>query len=220
METICQFQMKVCFTQSNDLENSLFYVDLLNTNEQYMMTLPAIIINGVFFGTSEIQIGGNVIITGKDFKTKISIDSSSLSVKGNIKNSKDEVLYTVEGEVDGKVYIVKNKEKKVIYDASEVQYSLPKFKKFSELEENHSRKKWHHFASAVHQGDNDTAQVEKTKIEEKEREERKRREEVEEEWTPKHFIKSKDYFLPKNGKNRSLEVSHDKEKGFFSKWFS
>lgn len=199
---------------------SLFYIDLLKTNEQYVMDLPNIYINGIFWGTSEIQVGGDLKITGKNFKSKIHLDAYSGAISGDISNGKDQILYKIDGNLLDKIYLEKDGKRTLFYDKSEIKFAKAAIKDLELLEENHSRKKWHEFVLNVYKNNSDGAQKEKSKIEEKEREERRKREENNIEWKPKFFEKQSGHFWFKNGLNRPLEITIEKGKGLFSRWFS
>lgn len=177
-----------------------------NLNEDYLVTLPPLHIEGLITaspfveleGTSYIQASSGYIVvfefsgrgyfSGKKntFKARIYRDILSSSNKEN-------ALVTISGQWSGKSYIAKgsttpsSKSDELFYDA---QYKKPEeliVKPIDEQHELESRKAWSKVAEAIKKSDYDLIHVEKLKLENEQRDLRKKEQESNIKWETRWF---------------------------------
>ncbi|CAN3371724.1 hypothetical protein DIURU_002937 [Diutina rugosa] len=160
-------------------------------NEDYLITLPPLHIEGLLVaspfveleGKSYIQCSNGMIavieysgrgyVTGKKNTFKARIYPDVLS-----SNKKEKALVTIGGQWSGKSYIAKghsspSSKDELFYDANEISPEKLAVKPIEKQHPLESRKAWQKVAEAVKKGDFDLIHEEKSKIENEQRELRK-----------------------------------------------
>ncbi|OZJ01893.1 hypothetical protein BZG36_05038 [Bifiguratus adelaidae] len=183
-------------------------VHLTNRNdESYLITLPSLQIQGLWYGAPYVELLGNSIIQSSsgyhayiEYTGRGWVSGEKHHFKATIQNNADYDAsighkhargdtWVVEGQWVGVSNLTKpgSKTAEHFYDAA---YAPPAERIVPPLEEQEpleSRKLWHPVASALRAYDYETASREKAKIENAQRAERKEREEKGEKWEPRYF---------------------------------
>jgi oxysterol-binding protein-related protein 8 len=130
---------------------------------------PKSYIKGIFFGSSGIENSGELTIECPETGMKAIVNfKSGNMVEGTIKDSNNETLYQIKGSMKSKVVFLDVKENQEI----EIQRPMKIEKIVAPVEKqkpNESRKVWYQVTRAILSGENEIAQKEKIKIEERQR---------------------------------------------------
>lgn len=180
-------------------------LEFRNFNENYLITLPPLHIEGMLTFSpfveleqksyiqssagyyTVIEYSGKGYFSGKKntFKARIYKDKES-------SKNKENALYTINGQWSGKSNIVKGSSSAtskdtIFFNASE---SKPQHLTVKPIEDQHpleSRNAWNDVANAIRQGDFDLIHNEKSKLENKQREQRKIEEANNSKWNRRWF---------------------------------
>jgi hypothetical protein len=168
-------------------------------NEDYLITLPNLHIEGVYSGAPFVELNSTSWITSSSGYTA-KIDYSGRGWLSGKKNSFSATLYPSDKPKDA-IYLVDGQwnESFRIRDAkkNEIDVYEPKKSPTTKLsivpiEQQHpleSRRAWQQVAASISKGDMDTTQGEKSKIENEQREMRKKEKEGGKDWERKFFTR-------------------------------
>lgn len=167
-------------------------------DETYYITLPALHIEGLFYGAPYVELEGSTVIQSSS-GYKVKIDYSGKGYFSGKKNSykaklfapggSSKPIYSFSGQWSGKSTIKdeRTKSESIFYDATEHHIVPLQIKDLEEQSAYESRKAWSKVAAAVAVMDYDTIHVEKSKIENEQRALRKQEKEEGREWTRRYF---------------------------------
>ncbi|KAI4720864.1 oxysterol binding protein-like protein [Aureobasidium sp. EXF-10727] len=166
-------------------------------DEDYLITLPALHIEGLITGSPYVELEKNThIVSSTGYTCKI--DYSGKGWVSGKKNSftatmypngrEKDVIYNAEGQWSGS-FVIKDAHKKVVdsYDASKMQKTPLTVASIEQQDPLESRRAWYKVAEAINRGDMDTTSAEKSLIENQQRELRKREKEQGSEWQRRFF---------------------------------
>ncbi|CAD0114394.1 unnamed protein product [Aureobasidium uvarum] len=166
-------------------------------DEDYLITLPALHIEGLITGSPYVELEKNThIVSSTGYTCKI--DYSGKGWVSGKKNSftatmypngrEKDVIYNAEGQWSGS-FVIKDAHKKVVdsYDASKMQKTPLTVAPIEQQDPLESRRAWYKVAEAINRGDMDTTSAEKSLIENQQRELRKREKEQGSEWHRRFF---------------------------------
>ncbi|CEP60116.1 oxysterol-binding protein KES1 LALA0_S01e03400g [Lachancea lanzarotensis] len=161
-----------------------------NLNEQYLVTLPPLHIEGMLVANPYVELEGKSYIQSSsgllcvvEFSGKGYFSGKKNTFKARIfQNSsdatdKEKALYTITGQWSGQSTISKGKSKKgeeLFYDASKLKVEHLKVKPVEEQHEFESRRAWTSVAEAIKSGDFNQIHEEKSSLENAQRELRKK----------------------------------------------
>lgn len=175
-----------------------------NLNEQYLITLPPLHIEGMLVASPFVELEGKSYIQGSNglfcvvefsgrgyfsgkknsFKARIFQKSADASVK-------EKALYTITGQWSGVSTISKGKSKKgeeLFYDASKLRAEHLHVKPIEQQHPLESRKAWEKVAAAVKGGDFNQIHQEKSALENAQRDLRKQEESEGTKWKRRWFV--------------------------------
>jgi hypothetical protein len=172
-------------------------------NEDYLITLPGLHIEGLISGSPFVELNGSsYIVSSSGYTAKIDysgagwVSGSKNSVKASIfphgkEKSKSDVLYTAEGSWTNS-FTLKDAKKNVIetYDAKKEPRTSLTVASLEQQDPLESRKAWAKVADAIQKGDMKTTSNEKTIIEESQRALRKKEASEGREWERVFFSKA------------------------------
>lgn len=199
------------------MADGVLNMQLLNHNEVYTVTWPNVYARGILFGALLMELGGKTSIvceqsgisTEIEFKTKGYFTGDYNVVVGKVKNAKGKTLYSISGKWN-ETLVLKDHESGESFDFfnSKTEKVTPKVvAPIDEQGENESRKLWANVTESILRNDIDTANAEKTKIEEKQRKERREREDASEGWDPVHFEEhGKGVYIYKKTKEQGISA--------------
>ncbi|KAI4749176.1 oxysterol binding protein-like protein [Aureobasidium sp. EXF-12298] len=166
-------------------------------DEDYLITLPALHIEGLITGSPYVELEKSThIVSSTGYTCKI--DYSGKGWVSGKKNSftatmypngrEKDVIYNAEGQWSGN-FVIKDTHKKVVesYDASKMQKTPLTVAPIEQQDPLESRRAWYKVAEAINRGDMDTTSSEKSLIENNQRELRKREKETNSEWQRRFF---------------------------------
>lgn len=175
---------------------------LKNHNEEYKITYPTLQLRGLFTGSPFIELCKNTVITCNNgvtaeilYEEKPWFGGEYDFINGSIYEQKGKPLYYISGKWSGKSFITNFPPvKSAKFDASHVLFSAeerslvrPSVAPVDKQNDLESRKVWRKVTAALMKGDYDTANKEKTLIEDLQRAMRKERAESNENWNPQNF---------------------------------
>jgi len=168
-------------------------------DEEYLITLPSLHIEGIVYGSPYVELNRNTTITSStgyvaviDYSGKGWISGKKNSFTATLtKEGSKEVLYTIDGQWTDKFSIKEGKTKKEIeaYNAKTTTVTPLSIAPTEEQDPLESRRAWQKVQEAISKGDLDTTGVEKTKIENEQREIRKKEKEEGREWERRYFTR-------------------------------
>ncbi|KAF2084783.1 Oxysterol-binding protein [Saccharata proteae CBS 121410] len=177
-------------------------------NEDYLITLPSLHIEGLITGSPYVELNRTSYITSSSgYTAKIDYsgkgwisgkkNSFTASLYPSAKSEKD-ALYTVDGQWTDTFEIKKGsggKSAPVIdrHDAPAAKTTPLTVAPLEEQHEYESRRAWAKVAEAIKKGDMDTTSREKSAIENQQREMRKAEKEEGREWQRKYFVRTETY---------------------------
>ncbi|KAI7832568.1 hypothetical protein BC939DRAFT_390978 [Gamsiella multidivaricata] len=153
--------------------------------ENYLITMPNVYARGILFGTMLMELGDAAGYFSGSYN----------SIAGKIKRiSTGEVLYDISGKWSDEIYITKDGNKEVFFDARTASIH-PKIVAPEEAQEPHeSRRLWSKLTAALKANNQPLATEEKSKVEDAQRARSKQREEREETYVPRYFEPVNDNF--------------------------
>ncbi|KAF2226275.1 hypothetical protein BDZ85DRAFT_48190 [Elsinoe ampelina] len=168
-------------------------------NESYLITLPALHIEGLISGSPFVELEKSTyIVSSTGFTSKIDYSGRGwLSGKKNTftatmypSGKEKETIYVVEGHWTDN-FTVKDGKKNTVdsYDAKKTPKTPLKVKPVEEQDPLESRRAWGKVAKAIEKGDLNTTSHEKTIIEEEQRALRKKEKEEGKEWQRRFFTR-------------------------------
>lgn len=173
-------------------------------NEEYLITLPPLHIQGLLVASPFVELDGKVYLQSSsgliaviEFSGRGYFSGKKNSFKARIYNSKAEshykenALYTVSGQWSGSSTISKGSsssaKEELFYDAKAKDPEHLHVKPIEEQYKLESRKAWHPVALAIKKGDYDLIHKEKSKLENEQRELRKKEKESGIPWKNRWF---------------------------------
>ncbi|CDO93618.1 unnamed protein product [Kluyveromyces dobzhanskii CBS 2104] len=172
-------------------------------NEQYLITLPPLHIEGLLAASPFVELEGKAYIQASnglycsiEFSGKGYFSGKKNSFKARIFKSyndsddKTRALYTIAGQWSKISHISSGKSKsgeEVFYDASKTSVETLSVKSIESQHPLESRKAWEQVAAATKSGNFDLIHQEKTKLEEKQRELRREEESKGIDWERRWF---------------------------------
>lgn len=173
-------------------------------DEDYLITLPSLHIEGLITGSPYVELNKSSYIIGSngytsriDYSGKGWVSGTKNSLSATLfpagkEKSKADVLYTADGSWTDK-FTIKNAKKEVVdtYNAKtepKTELRVPPVEEQDPLE---SRRAWGKVASAIQKGDMNTTSAEKTVIEESQRAMRKQEAAEGKEWERRFFSRAK-----------------------------
>ncbi|CAO3631778.1 unnamed protein product [Cunninghamella blakesleeana] len=170
-------------------------------NEQYIIDFPYLMIRGFLTGAAYIELGGTCSITGSngsqaviEFVPKPWFGGEYNHIKGTITYEGKE-CYNISGRWSHQSYYTKpstdastQQKKELLFDAEEEPMAERVTVPIEEQAEIESHRLWGKVTAALKTKDFQTANAEKSKIEEWQRGVRKERAEKNEVWTPSLFV--------------------------------
>ena len=171
--------------------------------EKYLITLPGLHIEGLYFGAPFVELDGNTYITsttGYTAKVKFSgkgwmsgeKNSVSATLFPNGKEDKDkEVLYHMSGQWTKELTLYqgppKSKTVVEVYDAANTPQAELHIAPIEQQHPLESRRAWSKVAEAISKGDMDATSAEKSKIEQAQREQRTKEKTDGSTWVRRYF---------------------------------
>lgn len=171
-------------------------------NEDYLITLPALHIEGLFVGTPYVELNSHTYIQSSTGYTA-KVDYSGKGWLSGKKNSftaalyptgkEKEPIYTVDGQWTGEFTIKDAKSKTVVekWDAAKNERSPLIIASVDQQDELESRRAWKKVQAALNKGDMNVASGEKTVIETSQRDLRKKEQAEGREWERVFFTRQK-----------------------------
>ncbi|CAC9887750.1 unnamed protein product [Aureobasidium pullulans] len=166
-------------------------------DEDYLITLPALHIEGLITGSPYVELERSThIVSSTGYTCKV--DYSGKGWVSGKKNSftatmypngrEKDVIYTAEGQWSDN-FVIKDSHKKVVdsYDAKKMTKTPLQVAPIEQQDPLESRRAWSKVAEAINRGDMDTTSAEKSLIENQQRELRKREKEQGSEWQRRFF---------------------------------
>ncbi|KAF2426249.1 Oxysterol-binding protein [Tothia fuscella] len=193
--------------------HALLHID--EFNEDYLITLPSLHIEGVYGGAPYVELNKSSFIQSSSGYTA-KIDYSGKGWLSGKKNSftatlyhegrEKDPLYTIDGQWTGSFSTKEGKSKNVIASYDPAKHPLTKLvvASIEEQDEMESRRAWQKVAHAISKGDMDTTSAEKSRIENEQRALRVKEKEDGREWNRFFFTRAKsdpvlDALAPKLG---------------------
>lgn len=187
-------------------------------NEDYLITLPALHIEGLITGSPFVELNGNsYIVSSSGYTAKIDysgagwVSGSKNSLKATVfphgkEKSKSDHLFTAEGSWTDSFVIKDAKKDPVIsYNAKKEPKTPLKVASIEEQDPLETRRAWSKVAVAIQKGDMKTTSHEKTVIEESQRNLRKQEQSEGREWERVFFSNVKSLAI---GEKLMKEVPH------------
>ncbi|SCU79863.1 LAFA_0B06106g1_1 [Lachancea sp. 'fantastica'] len=175
-----------------------------NLNEQYLVTLPPLHIEGMLVASPYVELEGKSYIQSSsglfcmvEFSGKGYFSGKKNTFKARIfqnisdASDKDKALYTITGQWSGLSNISKGKSKKgeeLFYDASKLKVEHLKVKPVEDQHELESRRAWTKVAEAIKSGDFNQIHEEKSSLENAQRELRKDEQAQGVKWQRRWFV--------------------------------
>jgi len=178
-------------------------------DEEYLITLPSLHIEGLITGSPYVELNRTSYITSSSGYTA-KIDYSGKGWVSGKKNSftavlysegkEKDVIYTVDGQWTDAFTIRDAKTKKVVdlFDPNVTKTTPLTIASLEEQDELETRRAWQKVAEAISKGDMDTTSYEKTIIENKQREMRKQEKEEGRDWERRFFTRTTKYAVFEN----------------------
>jgi hypothetical protein len=181
--------------------HALLHLDAFD--EDYLITLPALHIEGLIKGSPYVELNKcSYIVSSSGYTARVDysgagwVSGSKNSLSAVIfphgkEKSKHDVLFTAEGSWTDK-FVIKDAKKNVVveFDAKNEAKSPLKVADIADQDPLESRRAWKKVADAIEKGDMNTTSVEKTKIEEHQRAIRKKEQAEGREWERTFFSKA------------------------------
>ncbi|KAK5128499.1 hypothetical protein LTR85_003167 [Meristemomyces frigidus] len=172
-------------------------------NEDYLITLPALHIEGLIGGSPYVELNQSSYIVGSngftsriDYSGKGWVSGTKNSLKAIMyphgkEKSKDDVIYKAEGSWTDE-FVIKDAKKHVVetYNAKKEPKTALKVAPIEEQDPLESRRAWKKVADAILKGDMNTTGAEKTVIEEHQRALRKKEQAEKKEWERRFFTRA------------------------------
>ncbi|KAL1589131.1 hypothetical protein WHR41_01973 [Cladosporium halotolerans] len=173
-------------------------------DEDYLITLPSLHIEGLITGSPYVELNKSSYIVGSSGYTS-RIDYSGKGWVSGAKNtlaasvfphgkekSKSDVLYTAEGSWTDK-FVIKNAKKETVesYNAKTEPKTELQVAPVDDQDPLESRRAWRKVAAAIQKGDMNTTSAEKSIIEESQRAMRKQEAAEGKEWERRFFTRAK-----------------------------
>jgi len=193
-------------------------------NEDYLITLPSLHIEGLITGSPYVELESHSYIQSSSGYTA----NISYSGKGWVSGKKNsftatlfpegkekEPIYTAEGQWSDSFVIKDAKTRKEVesHEAKKTKTTPLTISPIDTQDPMESRRAWAKVAAAIQKGDTDMTGREKTVIEEKQREMRRKEKEENREWERRYFARASDHSaFDKLAKKMPDHVSVDKEK--------
>lgn len=168
-------------------------------NEDYLITLPALHIEGLILGTPYVELDGVThIVSSTGYTSKISYSGKGwVSGKKNTftatmyptgKEDKKDVLYTLEGQWNDS-FTIKDSHKHVVdtYDAKTAPKTALNVAPLEQQDPLETRRAWKKVADAINIKDMNVVSAEKSVIENQQRDLRKKEKEEGREWPRQYF---------------------------------
>ena len=175
--------------------HAVFHID--EFDEDYLITLPALHIEGLITGSPYVELERSTYIVSSTGYT-CKVDYSGKGWVSGKKNSftatmypngrEKDVIYTAEGQWSDN-FTIKDSHKKVVdsYDAKKTPKTALSVAPIEQQDPLESRRAWSKVAEAINRGDMDTTSAEKSLIENQQRELRKKEKEQGSEWQRRFF---------------------------------
>ncbi|KAF2761423.1 oxysterol binding protein-like protein [Pseudovirgaria hyperparasitica] len=197
-------------------------------DEDYLITLPPLHIEGLYSGAPFVELNGDTYITSTSgYTSRIKYSGRGwVSGKKNSFNAslyhdgkEKEPLYTVDGQWTGSFSIKDTKTKATLdtYDAAKSKTTSLTIAPVDEQDPLESRRAWQKVAAAIQKGDMDATSREKTVIEQSQRELRNKEKAEGKEWNRRFFVKTDSHAtLEKLAKKLGVSVDGDKTNGVWT----
>ena len=204
--------------------HALLHID--KYNEDYLITLPALHIEGLWGGAPFVELNGNTFITSSSgFTSKIDYSGRGwLSGKKNsfaatmYPDSKPkDVSYTIDGQWTGEFTIKDSKKQSVgIWSAKDNPTGKFVIASIDQQDPLESRRAWRKVADAQSKGDMNTLSNEKSLIENSQREQRKKEKAEGRDWQRVFFQRlEKDELFAKLAKKIDVPAESEKTAGIW-----
>ncbi|KAL1609918.1 Oxysterol-binding protein 4 [Paraconiothyrium brasiliense] len=176
--------------------HAMYHIDGLN--EDYLITLPPLHIEGLVVGAPYVELNSATYIQSSSGYTAkieysgrgwVSGKSNSFTASVYPEDKKKEPIYTAEGQWTGKFSFKDAKTKQVVdtFDHGATKPTPLTIGPIEQQDDFESRKAWKKVADAITKGDMDTTSSEKSIIENRQRAMRKTEKEQGKEWERKFF---------------------------------
>jgi len=173
-------------------------------NEDYLITLPSLHIEGLITGSPYVELNKSTYIVSSsgytsriDYSGKGWVSGSKNSLSAVMfphgkEKSKSDVIYTAEGSWTDK-FVIKNAKKEVVqtYNAKAEPKSELQVAPVDQQDPLETRRAWRKVAAAIQKGDMNTTSAEKTVIEESQRAMRKKEAAEGTTWERRFFTQAK-----------------------------
>lgn len=193
-------------------------------DEDYLITLPSLHIEGIVYGSPYVELNRSTTITSSsgyvatiDYSGKgwISGKKNSFTATLTKEGSKD-VLYSIDGQWTDKFSIKQGKNKTEIdsYNAKITMTTPLYIAPIEQQDPLESRRAWQKVQEAIVKGDLETTGTEKSKIENEQREMRKKEKEEGREWERRYFTRvEEDPVFTRLAAKREILAESDKTDG-------
>ena len=179
--------------------HALYHLDAYD--EDYLITLPPLHIEGLIYGSPFVELNKSTTITSTsgyiakvDYSGKgwLSGKKNSFSATLSKIGKEKDPLYTIDGQWNGSFTVRSGSGGKLskaleTYDPAKNPTTKLQLKPVEEQDLRESKRAWKKVADAIAKGDMDTTGAEKSKIENEQRELRKREKEEGREWQRTFF---------------------------------
>jgi hypothetical protein len=173
-------------------------------NEDYLITLPSLHIEGLITGSPYVELNKSTYIvsssgytsridySGKGWVSGARNSLSAVMFPHGKEKSKHDVIYTAEGSWTDK-FVIKNAKKEVVqsYNAKAEPKSELQVAPIDQQDPLESRRAWRKVAAAIQKGDMNTTSGEKSVIEESQRAMRKEEAAEKKTWERRFFTQAK-----------------------------
>ena len=173
-------------------------------DEDYLITLPSLHIEGLITGSPYVELNKSTYIVSSsgytsriDYSGKGWVSGTRNSLSAVVfphgkEKSKHDVIYTAEGSWTDK-FVIKNAKKEVVesYNAKAEPKSVLKVADVDQQDPLESRRAWRKVAAAIQKGDMNLTSAEKSVIEESQRAIRKQEAAQNVEWERRFFTRAK-----------------------------
>ncbi|KAI9738912.1 MAG: Oxysterol binding protein [Claussenomyces sp. TS43310] len=196
-------------------------------NENYLITLPSLHIEGLIYGAPFVELNGSTYITSSSGYTA-KIDYSGQGWVSGKKNSfaatmyrtgkAKDILYTISGRWSKSFEIRAGTSKTVVdsYNAEATPTTALTLEPIEKQEPWESRRAWSKVAAGIASGDMDLVGSEKSKIENAQRALRLKEQEEDRSWDHRYFSRfEKDSILEELGPRIGLSADVDKTGGIW-----
>ena len=182
--------------QVKQVGHALLHLD--KYNEDYLITLPSLHIEGLIYGSPFVELNKSTLIQSSSGYTA-RVDYSGKGWVSGKKNSftavvhraghEKDVLYTIDGQWSEAFVIKDCKTRQVLetYNAKSSPTTPLAVKPVDEQDPLESRRAWRQVAAAIQKGDMDTTGAEKSLIENQQRELRRAEQAESREWHRRYF---------------------------------